>query len=459
MFSLPSLSSFKPSFLTWSSSSPRIPLSPVPTHDISALDITDKRLRTLKHLLKLNHINHAVLFNSYRFHNHTPHHLGSTYILGGDAAYLHAVYQSECSGLVPWAESPSEITLDSWRQHLGDRAYQRAYTDFFEDEVVRHNYDWRAVVMDILLTGPEPLINNLATAGLGHPLIHLGYAYELNSRDVGMEALTLAAVCHNDWGKYLNDPSYSTRPAPAYKTTSFAHILARVAADSRLDNLFDQPGGSNLSAVFRDHEAVLLEHWNAWTLDNPRAQFREVQETVAALLISAAHTPYPSEPRLSPSTTKSSSTSTSAPAHSYDFFLLHLLTTSHALRILLPYLPAQHHIPLLRQHLLLTIALYIAQLRPAVDVDRWIKGYETKGRGWEWCRGRALGKEGGKGGLDAHFVKGVRAMMVAGEDWEGGEGGKGFWIKAGVRFAEEFGGWGGFGVMEDGRMGDAGDEF
>jgi hypothetical protein len=40
-------------------------------HDIETS--TDKRDRTLKHLLKLNHANFSILYNRLRFHNHTPH--------------------------------------------------------------------------------------------------------------------------------------------------------------------------------------------------------------------------------------------------------------------------------------------------------------------------------------------------------------------------------------------------
>lgn len=36
--------------------------------------------------------------------------------------------------------------------------YQRAFLDFFEDELVRFGYDWRAVVVEYMLKGPEPLI-------------------------------------------------------------------------------------------------------------------------------------------------------------------------------------------------------------------------------------------------------------------------------------------------------------
>lgn len=40
--------------------------------------------------------------------------------------------------------------------------YQRAYVDFFEDELVRHGYDWKKVVANYLFEGKEPLFNALA---------------------------------------------------------------------------------------------------------------------------------------------------------------------------------------------------------------------------------------------------------------------------------------------------------
>jgi hypothetical protein len=39
--------------------------------------------------------------------------------------------------------------------------YQRAFVDFFEDELVRHGYDWKKVVVDYLFSGKEPLFSSL----------------------------------------------------------------------------------------------------------------------------------------------------------------------------------------------------------------------------------------------------------------------------------------------------------
>lgn len=40
-------------------------------------------------------------------------------------------------------------------------------------------------------------------------------------------------------------------------------------------------------------------------------------------------------------------------------------------------------------------------------------------------------------------------MKVADETWKGLDGGSNHWLNAAVKFADEFEGWGGFGLAED----------
>ncbi|BDD63501.1 hypothetical protein MAP00_008382 [Monascus purpureus] len=247
---------------------------------------------------------------------------------------------------------------------------------------------------------------------VGHPLIHLAYAFEMSSREIAMEALALTATCYGDIHKYIDDSSYSLAE-PSYRSNSLFEILNRVRSDKRFDGLFGTPGNNNLDIVFRDREAALLDHWNAWNIQNPTAQFRESQDLAAALLV-ATHT-----------------------TDKYDFFFVHVLTTSHAIRVLLPLIPARFQIPLVRQWWLVTVAIYISQLRPEIDLDR-IKSYELNGRDWDWAAGKAV-----KGDYytDAHYVKAIRAFGEAARTW--GDPEKRY-LKAAVKFAEEFDGWGGF---------------
>ena len=231
-----------------------------------------------------------------------------------------------------------------------------------------------------------------------------------------MEALGLAATSYNFFHKYLNDSSY-TRPS-TYHTQSPMEILERIANDQRFDGIVDHQGSLELERLFTDNEELLLEHWNAWQISNPKKQFEDSQYAATTLLTATQK----------------------APSSLYDFFLVHLLTTSHALRILLPLVPTKFHISLVRQWWLLTLAVYVVQLRPPVD-PKSISDYDIAGRGWKWVTQQAIGS---RWATDAHYVKALRAMEVAATTW-GDE--SMFYTKAAVKFAENFQGWGGFGPL------------
>lgn len=356
--------------------------------------------------------------------------LGSAYLLSCPADHLNEIYEDAAAneGHEHWRDSPGEIALHDYRDFLGQREYQRAWVDFFEDQLVQHGYDWQAVARTFLFESgpnntPNPLpIFNTLTAGLGHPLIHLGYAYELNSREVAMEALGLAATNYDPQLASLldsNASASSTANPLTYSSSNPLEVLARINSDTRLDGRFTTPGDGNLSTILsnKDLLSILLEHWNAWKITDPKTQFSQSQQLAAALLIASA----PSVGGLG-----------------YDFFLVHLLTTSHAVRILIPFFSAAYHIPLVREWFLITCAIYIAQLRPLINLD-FVRNVDLQGRDWKFVEKGAIS---GPHRLDAHFVKAARAMKEAAKVWGDDDQ---FYLKAAVKLVTEFDGWGGFG--------------
>lgn len=199
-----------------------------------------------------------------------------------------------------------------------------------------------------------------------------------------MEALGLAAVSYNYLHKYSDDTSY-TKPSEN-PTTSIFEVLHRIGTDQRFDGIFRNKGGSNSSYLFEHHESLVLEHWNSWTIEDPVKQFEESQRAAVALLAATVE----------------------SGAKDYDFFLVHILTTSHAVRILLPFVPKKFHIGVVRQWFLLTIAVYIGQLRPKIDwasVDKAPVG----DKGWKYVVNKAIA---GPWASDAHYVKGKRVRPV-----------------------------------------------
>ena len=214
-------------------------------------------------------------------------------------------------------------------------------------------------------------------------MIHLGYAYELESNSVAIEALALGTCFYSSLHKYIDDPSY-TKPSP-HESTSLLQILHKVREDSRFDGLYEHRDG-DISKLFAECERPFLEYWNAWQLQSPKEQFEESQRTAVAILVG-----------------------TEPPGKSqFDFFLVHLLTTSHAVRILLPLIPTKFHMNLVRQWWLFTLAVYIAQMRPEINLDLITK-YDVKNRDWKSVDHEALNSIHS---LDAHFVKGKVAAYL-----------------------------------------------
>jgi hypothetical protein len=248
-------------------------------------------------------------------------------------------------------------------------------------------------------------------------LIHLGYAYEFSSKELGMEALAMACSSYNYLHKYLDSPSYTY--TSTYTTTSPLQILRKVHQDTRFDGLFHSKGADNIETLFQNHESLILEHWNAWTITDPLKQFQDSQELAVALLVST----------VAPGT------------HAYDFFLVHILTTSHAVRILIPLIPKRFHISLVRQWWLLTLAVYIAQLRPEITDE--LEDKPLPGKAWAYVDEKALS---GDWATDAHYVKALRAMKEAAFTW--GDVHERYLVAA-TKFADDFHGWTGFGSAEE----------
>lgn len=221
----------------------------------------------------------------------------------------------------------------------------------------------------------NPLDTDVVT--VGHPLIHLGYAYEMDSKDIAMEALALTSVQYDFLHKYSDDTTY-TRDSPL-SASSPTELLQKMSDDKRFDSLPKNPGFGDLENIFDQHESLIMEYWNGWNIDDPLKQFELSQEAAVSLLVASVR----------PGT------------HAYNFLIVHLLTTSHAVRILLPFFPREHHITLVREWWLLVLAIFILKGRPKIDPDNVES--DLKGKHWSYVEDRAINSPWA---TDAHYVKG-----------------------------------------------------
>ncbi|KAG6051093.1 hypothetical protein E4U17_006301 [Claviceps sp. LM77 group G4] len=386
-----------------------IPVPPVEVHHVET--DPDRRARSLKHLLKANHVNYALVSSQLRYDNQNAQILSSAYLLGATPNQLHDIYETQVSEskLEAWTPSPAELMDSDWVDFLGDKQYQRAYLDYFEDKLAMdYAYDWKKAVGHYLFSCEKPLVHGLIS-GLGHALIQLGLAYEMDSKEIAMEALALTSVQHDFLYDYSSDSSFTKKSS--ISSDSILDLLDLMSKDEELNSLPSSGDFGNLESIFKENEGVVMKYWNAWDLSDPLTAFKESQQAAVALLVTAVD-----------------------PAHKdYNFFLLHVLTTSHAIRTLLSFFPMRYHVNLVRQWWLLVIALYIVRGRPRLVSAN--VGENPDGRDWKWVQHTALTSPFSK---DAYFLQGLRAMRDLACTW--GDDDK-YYLRAATTFLDNFRGW------------------
>lgn len=224
---------------------------------------------------------------------------------------------------------------------------------------------------------------------MGHPLIHLGYAYELHNREIAIEALAQIASNYDfDYEEHILQAPSTALSSKVESTTSARDLIEAIRKDERLNGVFTVAGGANVEKLSQDKKlhSIVWEYVEALQWTQAQSQFEDCFKLAALLLVA---------------------TVTSKMDH-YDFFLCHILTTMHAVRILLPIIPGNQQLTLLKQWWLLTVKVYIGQLRPIIK-DELVEKVDLKGKGWNLVVEKALS---GKYSLDAHYVKGISSHSV-----------------------------------------------
>jgi hypothetical protein len=362
----------------------------------------------LNKLLSHSFANYQVLYHNLTFHNHNAHHLGSLYLLGATDDKLEKAYETMCKELDPNEASPQKITLSNWRTFLGNKHFCKSYADFFQEQLTTDGNDWQKKFNEFLLDNEEQPIINGVIGGLAHPLIHIGYALELDNQVVGMEALTMTAVCYN----YLHEIVDKLKP-PTSPSKSAIQIFKDIHSDDRLP-IYDTPGVDNLEFTVKNCNDLVLSYYNQWKINEENLE-KTIEELfdLTVYIYGATHKPNEIE---------------------FDFFLLHLLTSMHAIRMIYPHIINQH----IFEHILLeffyfAIVIYISQLRPEIN-EHLINDYEINNekKNWNYVIDRTLNTDFID---DAHLVKVVRTLR----DAEKSYGNKnGFYLKTAIKTVDNF---------------------
>lgn len=348
---------------------------------------TPESKRKLEQLIRANNHTFGFLFNNRKFHNHAPHHLVSAFFLGASPEQLVAIYEDQSEALTPWKdEIPIEVIDDDWKKLLGQKKYERGFFNYFSDKVGDAKDDWCAVVQKYC--EEENLLRGL-TGGLVHPLIHLGYAVEANSAEIAIEALAMACT------EYLDTTALLPKIEVVKQTTDPVEIITEIRNDTSLDNKLSEPFEHNVAKFCKLFGPQIAKYGYQLKFEDPKTTMQRLLYASTNLLV-ATHQDE-GEP-------------------GFDFFLLHALTSSHAVtEIILS--PDHKVIPddkvefLLRELWVSFVVLYIAQLRPLVKPQR-ITSVSIGSVEQAWQETIHLALTGAKR-FDSHYVKAIRAMLFA----------------------------------------------
>ncbi|EWC45978.1 hypothetical protein DRE_04771 [Drechslerella stenobrocha 248] len=409
---------------TWSSSAGSRNQIIAPIERVRA-DTNDPRHRRLIHLLKLNHIQHSIYYHYLQYHNHLAHLLISAYMFGASVEQLNDIYDKESKELEGWPDSPEEIDPDHWRAHLGAKQYQRAYCNFFEEELkVGNGTVWGFLTDKYAPDDSQKFRDNQLLHGLvegvGHPLIHLGYALEIEDQGLAVEALSMVATSYQSVHEFVDNPN---PPKTFLSITDIREILDRIHEDDTFDGVCDSYGAGHPDRVLDESPPNML--FDSYEIKKETmADTFQRQAEVAVLLFATSHKK--SDPQ-------------------YDFFLAHAVNAAYALRIVLPHLDIQQAWHVLRSHMVLSSVVYVSQCRPKIK-EKLVYGVDVDGKDWEYIRNKALQ---GEWRHDAHYVKVLRSLQEFDKLFgKGRPDSKNYnlYLKAAVKFADEFTGWTGFGL-------------
>ncbi|KAF8202436.1 hypothetical protein BJ912DRAFT_944822 [Pholiota molesta] len=163
---------------------------------------------------------------------HSAYVVLTLWSLGVEPAILGSSYEENVKSQVPAFPSPSPITHQTWKDHLGDDKYYQAYISFFEDELkiksfnkLLEEYVFEASANVIMgASSNQPKMLDRFFAGLLHPMIHTGFGLEFTLPGILAEALAMTAV-HEAEGGGLLPPEWFL-PAATSFLSQFVYSVA-----------------------------------------------------------------------------------------------------------------------------------------------------------------------------------------------------------------------------------------
>jgi len=309
--------------------------------------IDDDRRRILLDLLKQNREKHHIIFEGL-YSNHMSHGLIALFKLGAPAQKLQEFFIEESHKLEPRIPSQSKINADNWKDFIGHRIYYSDYVEFFMAQIEQFGVD------ETLEHYTPPLFGGVSGPAF-HGLIMLGFALEF-MEDIANIAEGLAFLCFSF--NCLGLPS----PTPQLKDPF--EILKMVKEDHAFDEIIKEMKYKDTMQKMKEekYQSTLLKYDILLDRSLPidtLVQFF-VQTAAQIFLMDGAR----------------------------DFFLLHGITASRALKKILSHVKNLNlKISALEFLWRSLVAVYVGQGRPELQE---VTQYTAKDATWDEIVGRII---------------------------------------------------------------------
>ncbi|KXN91291.1 Oxidoreductase AflY [Leucoagaricus sp. SymC.cos] len=328
---------------------------------------------TLREVLSDNHSRHHCYFGVGGLHNHAAHTAIALWYLGADSDVINAAYTYEKTYLRLRYTSPGPINQANWTVHLGNENYYDAYLAFFINELASEGptatLEKYIFANSANFPGGEHKVEmlNRFNGGLVHPLIHVGYGFELGLPGMIAEGLAQAAVHAASASAVIPASWFKTSPGKdrPNSTPSVLNVLARVLADPDIVGHDLKHPFVSFEDTLERHGDKLVEYVEAWspdlsTQEGVQAALEEVV-WLSTLLYAAP-----------------SMTTEEKGLFNADFFYMHLVTSSVFLPSLFLHLNQRSKELLLHSYVSICLAWFIARGKPQLEIEAFFASDSLK---------------------------------------------------------------------------------
>ncbi|KAJ1671500.1 hypothetical protein GGF38_000761, partial [Coemansia sp. RSA 25] len=306
-----------------------------------------------------DYLENHVFFNEKQYHNHLNHQLLAAFSMGASAARLQEIFDINSSYQLPSRALTSDVTItaDNYAEYLAKEEYYPNFVAFYRRELAKES--WNDVISKYFF---DPPLFPLAMSGLLHPFIQLGYGLEFNSEAIIACALAQASVHKKQFSRALDSDVFDDicrsnvgegedKSAASATGLSLLDILDRMRNDSITNAIVytEEP----YTDENRAHaQALAIKYAKLWTVQHSESAVKE--KSLEAMLVVALVYGSLTRPGYRPA---------------LEFGIMHNLTASYFLPIVLDALPLENKVRLLHAYALTFLYMFAMKGCPPLYIQ------------------------------------------------------------------------------------------